>query len=300
MPAADAGRWIKLTQGLGDRMSLGVFLAVLVAALLHATWNALVKVSADRLVLLVVLKLGTTLFALSSVPFIEMPPVEVWPYILTSTAIHTGYFMFLAVAYRYGDLSHVYPLSRGAAPLIVAVLATIFLDEVLDTQAALAVLLVGLGIMSLVFTKGADGLRQPRAMGAALATACFIAGYTLVDGTGARLSANAHSYILWLNVFSGIPIILYVLVFRRRQFHAQAHKVWRAGVLSGAVSLLAYWIVLWAATQAPLAMVAAVREASMVFAVIFGVVFLKERLDLRRLLSVFVTITGTVLLKTSR
>lgn len=281
-------------------MSAGVFLAVLVAALLHATWNALVKVSADRLVLLAVMKIGTTVFALASVPLIEVPPAAAWPYIVASTVIHTGYFLFLVTAYRYGDLSHVYPIQRGAAPLIVALLATVFLGEVLSAQASLAVLLIAIGIMSLVLIKGADGLKQPKAIGAALATACFIAGYTLADGTGARLSANAHSYILWLNVINGIPIILIAVLFRRGQLRAQVGKVWKAGVLSGVVSLLAYWIVLWAATQAPLAMVAAVREASMVFAVLFGVLFLKEQLDVRRLISIFVTMSGTVLLKTSR
>ena len=281
-------------------MSVGVFLAVLVAALLHATWNALVKVSADRLVLLAVMKVGTTLFALASVPFIEVPPAAAWPYIAASTLIHTGYFLFLVTSYRYGDLSHVYPISRGAAPLMVALLATVFLGEVLSAQATLAVLLVAMGIMSLMLTQGSDGLKHPKAIGAALATACFIAGYTIVDGTGARLSASANSYILWLNAVNGIPIILIALLFRHGQIQAQIGKVWKAGALSGIVSLLAYWIVLWAATQAPLAMVAAVREASMVFAVLFGVLFLKERLDLRRLFSIFVTLSGTVLLKTSR
>lgn len=281
-------------------MSVSIFLAVLIAALLHATWNALVKVSADQLVLLAVLKAGTTLFALACVPFTEMPPAEAWPHIVASTAIHTGYFLFLVTSYRYGDLSHVYPLSRGAAPLIVTVIATLFLGEVLDLQATLAVSLIAIGIMSLTLTKGMEGLRQPKPVMAALITACFIAGYTIIDGTGARLSGNAHSYILWLNVFNGFPIILIALLIRRKQIRTQVGHVWKAGMLSGIISLLAYWIVLWAATQAPLAMVAAVRETSIVFAVLFGVVLLNERLDLRRLLSIFLTLSGTLLLKISR
>mgnify|MGYP003571044692 FL=1 len=281
-------------------MSVGIFLAVLIAAILHAAWNALVKVSADQLVLLAVLKAGTTVFALASVPFFEIPPTEAWPHIVISTIIHTGYFLFLVISYRYGDLSHVYPLSRGAAPLIVAAIATIFLGEVLSLHATLAVLLIAIGIMSLMLTKSADGKWQPKVIAAALTTASLIAGYTIVDATGARLTGDAHSYILWLNVFNGIPIILITLFFRRKQIHTQVGHVWKAGMLSGIVSLLAYWIVLWATTQAPLAMVAALRETSIIFAVLFGVLLLRERLDIRRLLSIFVTLSGALLLKISR
>jgi drug/metabolite transporter (DMT)-like permease len=214
-------------------------------------------------------------------------------------AIHTAYFLFLTIAYRFGDLSQVYPLSRGVAPLIVAGLAVFVLGETLGPQALVALLLISLGIMSMVFSgKGAIG--QPKAVAAALATGCLIAGYTVADGAGARLSVDAHSYLLWLNVFNGIPIILIAVARRRRVLVPQLKLVWKAGALSAIVSLLAYWIVLWASTQAPLALVAAVREVSMVFAVLFGVVFLKEKLDLRKLLSIFVTLSGTVLLRASK
>ncbi|WP_322895812.1 MULTISPECIES: DMT family transporter [unclassified Yoonia] len=280
-------------------MSIGIFLAVLFAALLHATWNALVKISADRLVLLAVLKIATTAVAVASIPFITVPPIGAWPYIAASVAIHTAYFLFLTIAYRFGDLSQVYPLSRGVAPLIVAGLAVFVLGETLGPQALVALLLISLGIMSMMFSgKGAIG--QPKAVAAALATGCLIAGYTVADGAGARLSVDAHSYLLWLNVFNGIPIILIAVTRRRRVLVPQLKLVWKAGALSAIVSLLAYWIVLWASTQAPLALVAAVREVSMVFAVLFGVVFLKEKLDLRKLLSIFVTLSGTVLLRASK
>lgn len=281
-------------------MTTEVFLAVLVAALLHASWNALVKVSTDRLVLLAVLKIGTTVFAVASIPFITVPPAEAWPYIIASTVIHTGYFLFLVQSYRFGDLSHVYPIQRGVAPLLVAGVSAIFLGEVLGIQATIALLLIAAGIMSLVLTTGQDGWRSPKAVSAALATACFTAGYTVVDGTGARLTGAAHDYVLWLNVVNGIPILLIAMALRWGTIRQQVGTVWRAGMLSGIVSLFSYWIVLWAATQAPLALVAAVRETSMIFAILIGAVFLKERIDLRRLASVFVTMTGAALLKLAR
>lgn len=209
-------------------MSIGVFFAVLGAALLHASWNALVKVSADRLVLLAVLKITTTVFAVASIPFIATPPVEAWPYIAASVVIHTAYFLFLSISYRFGDLSQVYPVSRGVAPLLVAGFAAIMLGETLGLQASIALLLICCGIMSLIFSeKGALG--QPKAIGAALATGCFIAGYTVADGAGARLSQDALSYILWLNVFNGIPIILIAAVRRRSGLAHQAKRVWKMG-----------------------------------------------------------------------
>ncbi|MBA4352222.1 MAG: hypothetical protein C0427_13375 [Rhodobacter sp.] len=280
-------------------MSLGVFLAVLFAAFLHASWNAWLKVSADPLVLLAVAKIATTVVAIAFAPFVTVPPPEAWPYLAASVVIHTAYFLFLTIAYRLGDLSQVYPLSRGVAPLIVAGLAVFVLGESLGQQEMLALLLISVGLMSLIFSgKGAIG--HPKAVIAALATGCFIAGYTVADGAGARLSADAHSYLLWLNVLNGIPIILIAIALRRREFAPQMKLVWKTGALSACVSLLAYWIVLWASTQAPLALVAAVREVSMVFAVLFGVVFLKEKLNLRKLMSVFVTLSGTVLLRESK
>jgi drug/metabolite transporter (DMT)-like permease len=281
-------------------MSIEVFLAVLGAALLHAAWNALVKVSADRLVLVAVIKLGTTAVALAALPFIELPPPEAWPYVAASVVIHTGYFLFLVIAYRFGDLSQVYPIARGAAPLLVAALAVLLFGETLSGQNVLALLLISCGIMSLMLVRRTDGMVQVKAVVAALATSCFTAGYTLADGMGARLSANPHDYILWLNVFNGLPIIAIALFARRGNFAPQLRKVWKPGLLSGAVALLAYWIVLWASTQAPIALVAAVREASIVFAVMFGVVFLKERLDLRRMIAVFLTTLGLVFLKAGK
>lgn len=281
-------------------MSIEIFLAVLCAALLHAIVNAQLKISADRLVLLAISKLATTAIALGSLPFIEMPPPDVWPYIFASVVIHTGYFLFLVVAYRLGDLSQVYPISRGAAPLLVGVLGVFLLGDTLSQQNVIALLLISFGIMSLMLVRRADGAIQTRAVVAALATACFTAGYTIVDGMGVRLSASAHEYIIWLNVFNGLPIVAIALFARRASFASQMIKVWKPSLGSAAMGLLAYWIVLWASTQAPIALVAAVREASIVFAVVIGAIFLKERLDLRRIFAVFLTITGLVALKTSK
>ena len=281
-------------------MTAGVFAMVLGAALLHAVWNALVKVNADRLALVALMQTSQIAVALLVVPFVAFPTPESWPYILASTVLNTAYFVFLINAYRYGDLSHVYPIARGSAPLIVAVLSVAVVGETLNGQAALSVVLIALGIMSLTLTRGADGFREPKAMLYAVGTGVFIAGYTVVDGLGARLADSAHSYTFWVHLLNGIPITLLALYLRRGQVSESLRTSWKLGLLAGIVSLLAYWIVIWAMTQAPLALVSAVRETGMVFAVLIGVFFLKERLDLARLASTGMTLIGAVMLKLSK
>ena len=281
-------------------MTTGVFAMVLGAAILHAAWNALVKATADRLVMIAIMMASQVGVALLVVPFVAFPTPESWPYIWASTVLNTAYCLFLIAAYRHGDLSHVYPISRGSAPLIVAVISVAIVGETLTRQAGLAVVVIALGIMSLTLTRGAEGFRDPKAMVYALGTGLFIAGYTVVDGVGARLAETAHSYTFWVHLFNGLPIALLALYLRRGQVAASLRRAWKVGVLGGAISLLAYWIVIWAMTQAPMALVSAVRETSMVFAVLIGVFVLKERLDLARLASIGTTLIGTVMLKMSK
>lgn len=281
-------------------MTTGVFAMVLGAAVLHAAWNVLVKVNADRLIMMAIMMMSQVAVAMLIVPFVAFPTPESWPYIWASTVLNTAYCVFLINAYRYGDLSHVYPISRGVAPLIVAVISVAIVGETLTRQAGLSVVVIALGIMSLALTRGAGGFREPRAMLYAVGTGVFIAGYTVVDGLGARLADSAHSYTFWVHLFNGIPITLLALYLRRGRISASVRKCWKVGVLGGIISLVAYWIVIWAMTQAPMALVSAVRETSMVFAVLFGVFILKERLDLARLASTGITLIGTVMLKMSR
>ena len=281
-------------------MTAGVFAMVLGAALLHAAWNALVKINADRLVMIAIMMMSQVFVALLVIPFVAVPTPESWPYIWASTVLNTAYCIFLIGAYRYGDLSHVYPISRGSAPLIVAAISILIVGETLSAQASVSIVIIGLGIMSLTLTRGAAGFAEPRAVLYALGTGLFIAGYTVVDGLGARLADSAHSYTFWVHLFNGIPITLLALYLRRGQVFVSVRKSWKVGMLGGLISLVAYWIVIWAMTQAPMAMVSAVRETSMVFAVLIGVFVLKERLDLARLASIGTTLAGTVLLKLSR
>lgn len=281
-------------------MEVHVFIVVLLAALCHAIWNAFIKVDGDRLVFMAVLLAGSGMGALSATLFLPLPAPESWPYIALSILLHQGYTIFLILAYRYGDLSHVYPLARGSAPLIVAFLSVTLIGEQLTRHALLAVFIMGVGIMTLSLTRGAQNLRNPWAVFFALGTGLFIAGYTITDGVGARLAGSAHSYAAWMLGLEAIPIVTFVLWKRKMRALPQINRIWKPAMLMGLISLAAYWTVIWAMSVAPIALVAALRETSIIFAVLFGVLFLKERLSLARLASTFLTLAGVALLKVSR
>lgn len=281
-------------------MSGSVFVLVLAAAILHASWNSLVKVNTDRLTLMAVITAGQALLALPGIGFVEWPAPASWPYLAASVVLHTGYFLFLVMAYRYGDLSHVYPLARGSAPLLVAIASAAFAGEVLSGQSLVAVLLVSAGVMSLALARGASGASDARAVLFALGTGGFIAAYTVVDALGARLAGSPHGYAFWLFALHALPMAVLVAARRRGRLFADLRGVWKTGLAAGFVSFLAYWIVIWAMTRAPMALVSAVRETGMVFAVLFGVFVLKERLDLARVASACVTLGGAILLRVSR
>ncbi len=277
-----------------------VFFVVLLAALCHATWNAFIKVDGDRLVFMAVLLASSGIGALSTTPFLPLPAPESWLYIALSVLLHQGYTIFLLLAYRYGDLSHVYPLARGSAPLIVAFLSVTLIGEQLTRHALLAIFMMGVGIMSLSLTRGAQNLRDPWAVFFALGTGLFIAGYTITDGVGVRLAGNAHSYSAWMLGLEAIPVVAIVLWKRKMRALPQIKRIWKPATLMGLISLAAYWAVIWVMSVAPIALVAALRETSIVFAVLFGVLFLKERLSLARLAAMFMTLAGVVLLKVNR
>ena len=266
----------------GADISLPVTLAVLGAGFLHALWNALLKSAAgDPWLDTALIVIASSLICVPFLFFVPIPAAAAWPFLLASMVVHWFYFGFLASAYRRGDLSFAYPLMRGVAPLLVTMLGIVFLSERLDPKTIAGIALICSGIIAIAWF--GSGRHTLAAAGFALANAVVIAIYTLIDGTGARNAGSPWSYVIWLSWLEGFPILAWVLWTRGRPAIDYLLRRWRRGALGGAASIGAYAIVLWAMTLAPIAIVSALREVSVVFAALMGTWFLKESFGWRRL-----------------
>ena len=274
-------------------MSLPVTLAVLGAALLHAVWNALVKGSPDKQLDTVGLAASAGIVAVLLAPFLAVPARESWPWLAASVVVHILYFVFLAGAYRWGELSYTYPIMRGGGPMIVALVGAFALGEVLPWRETLGVALICAGILGF-----ASGKHDYRASLFAVGNAVVIAAYTLIDAQGARSSGAPVSYTLWFFAANGVVITAMGGMQRGApavMAYLGAHWL-RTGV-GGICSLGAYGIALWAMTQAPVALVAVLRETAVIFGAILGALFLNEKMTRRRLAATGAVMAGLVALR---
>lgn len=277
-----------------------VLLIVLFAAALHATWNALVKSAPDKLIGMTAVVLGHAPFALLALLFVSLPDIASVPYILAGAALHVGYQLFLFWAYRQADLTQVYPIARGTAPLIVAVFSVMVFRETLSTMQAVAITTIGCGIMSLVLVRGSQGMHNPHGAALALITGCFVAGYSMVDGYGARAAGTAVGFYAWETILNAIVFAVIVAGTSPGVLRTTVRSHRKVMAIGGGASFAAYALVVWAFTQAPIAVVAALRETSIVFALLIGVFFLKERLSLVKLVSAMLTMLGALMLRFSK
>ena len=271
---------------------------VLVAAIAHASWNALVKGDDDRLVTLGAVNAARFVLCIPIVAVLPLPAAASWPYLVLSAILHVGYYVFLISAYRFGDLSKVYPLARGLSPLLVAAGAFAFAGERLSPIALVGVGVACAGIASLSAEGAAmrDG-NQRRGIVFAAGTAVFIASYTVTDAMGARLSGHAVSYVAWLTIIDGLPMLIAAAVLRRAALTRHlADRVWKS-VAGGALQLIAYGLVVWALVLAPMAAVSALRETSVLFAAIIGVKLLGEPLGRRRIAAAALVAAGIVMIE---
>ncbi len=275
-----------------------VFFAVVFAALLHASWNAMVKSSAEKGMDMALIHLAGSVIAIPLVLWVGLPPAESWPYLAASLVIHVAYYITLTGAYTHGDLGLTYPLMRGSAPLLVAVSGTVFLSEHLSMVAWLGVLAISCGVLLLGLSK--DALHSPKAIQFALFNAVIIAIYTVVDGLGVRASGNALQYIFLLFLIDGWPFAFLMWYRRRSQMVEYAKKRWPISMVGSVASLSSYGIALWAMTQAPMATVAALRETSVLFAALIGFWLLKEKFTHQRLLGTFTIMVGMVAVRLAR
>jgi drug/metabolite transporter (DMT)-like permease len=273
-------------------MTWSVTAAVLGAALLHAGWNVMVKAGPDKELESYTVAATSGLLALVLLPFLPLPAPASWPWVAASMVVHIAYFMFLAGAYRWGDLSYVYPVMRGGGPMIVALAGALTLGEVLPAKESAGVALICAGILAF-----ASGRHDPRATFFAVGNAAVIAAYTLIDAMGARASEAPVSYTLWFFAVNGMAVSAYALWRRGRAFPAYFRTAGPRSFVGGGFALGAYGIALWAMTQAPVALVATLRETSVIFAALLAAIFLKEKLTRRRLAATATVLAGLIALR---
>ena len=279
-------------------MSGEIVAIVLVAALAHASWNALAKSDDDRLVTLGAINAFRFLLCIPLVLVLPIPARASWPYLVVSAILHMGYYVFLIRAYRFGDLSKVYPLARGLSPLVVAAGAFVLVGERLSPIALAGVGVACAGIASLS-AGGAEAHAGDHRRGVffAAGAALFIAGYTVTDAMGARLSDAAVSYVAWLGILNGLPLLLVAAMVRRGAFTRHlAARAWKSAA-GGALQLTAYGLVVWSLVLAPMAAVSALRETSVLFAAIIGVKVLGEPLGARRILAAALVAVGIMMME---
>jgi drug/metabolite transporter (DMT)-like permease len=278
------------------KLDLAVAGLVLASALMHATWNAVVKSDVDRLLSFALVMLMGTVIGLIAAPFVAFPAAAAWPWLIASVVIHNFYYVFLLRAYALGDLSLVYPIARGLAPLLVAIIAGRFVGEALAAREIVGVVLVSTGIMALAFARGLPRGGEWRPICYAALTAITIAGYSVVDGIGARRAGDAFGYIAWLNVLEGPWVAAVAIWARRGATAAYLRQYWWRGVGGGTVATIGYGIAIWALSVSSMAHVTALRETSSLFGALIGAFILKESFGARRIAAAAILVAGLLLM----
>jgi drug/metabolite transporter (DMT)-like permease len=275
-----------------------VFLAVLFAAACHASWNALIKVGLDPLSTTTLISLGSGVVALLLLPLVGLPAWAAWPWLIASVVVHLFYFASLIEAYRTGDLGQVYPIARGSAPLLTATVTTLFIGEKLTLVGwgGIVALVAGVFLLSVHGGRGLARIDR-RAVGFALVTALTICGYSVVDGIGGRLAGDPNAYSVCLFVGIAVVMLPYALYRDGRDVVPAMQKYWRRGFAGGALQVLSYGVAIWAMTVAPIAIVAALRETSVLFGAVIAVVVLKEPLRTVRIAAALLIVCGLVLIR---
>ena len=275
-----------------------VFLAVLFAALCHAGWNALIKVGLDPLSTTTLIAIGSAVVALAFLPLTGLPAAASWPWLIASCFIHLFYFAALIESYRTGDLGQVYPIARGSAPLMTAAATTVIVGERLTLTGWFGIVVLVAGVFLLSARGGRELAKiDRRAVGFALATALTICAYSVVDGIGARLAVEPKAYALLLFIGNAIVLVPYALWRDGSAVMVAMRRFWRRGLAGGALQALSYGTVLWAMTVAPIAIVATLRETSVLFGAAIAVVVLKEPLRAIRIAAALLIVCGLVLIR---
>ncbi|BBB63456.1 membrane protein [Undibacterium sp. KW1] len=281
-------------------MSSLVVAIVLFAAFLHAAWNAAIKVGTNKYFNTVLVTSGAGLVCALVLPFVSQPDEDSWMFMLASVALQVVYFYLLAAAYRHGDMSQAYPLMRGTAPLLVALVSGSVIGEAVPTLRWLGLGMLVLGILGLSLsgqTSASDKSQALASRGFALLNACFIAGYTVVDGIGVRKSGAPAAYTMWIFLLTALVLLAIVMLRDRQVFFAYIRGKYFLGVAGGTASVASYGLALWAMTLAPVAAIAALRETSILFATAIAAWVLHEKISARRLTAILLAVAGAIVIR---
>jgi len=275
-------------------MTTTVFLAVMGAALLHASWNAIIKIGGNKLSGMLIMTLVQAGFGVVIAATRDLPQGEVWFWLMASGLFHSAYKIFLAYAYDQGDLSRVYPIARGAAPMVVMVVGALFLTDAISGREYIGIATLGCGILMMaqgVFSSNESRRLVPFALASAMATA----GYSLVDGLGARVGGDAVTYVAWLFMFDALLFTPVSMALKGVGVIRGDRRAWLLGSVAAVGSYGAYAIAVWGMTVAPIALVAALRETSILFAVLIGWLVFNERMSRGKFIAVALIVAGVVL-----
>ncbi len=281
-------------------MTTYVLVAVLFAAFCHASWNALVKFGDDRLFGLIMIAFFSAIITVPALFWVGLPSPDALGWLALSTLFHLGYIFFLSKAYAGGDLGQIYPISRGSAPLMAAILSAIIFHEYLSLGGLSGIVLIIIGVICIAFAGKSLAINiKGKTLVYALTTAFFTACYTLSDGQGARASGEPIAYTLWLFFINGLILLIPGIIKYKRKLFSGFRHYWRLGIFGGLMQLVSYGIVIWAMSRAPIVLVAALRETSVLFAMFLSIVFLKESFNRLRVLACFIILAGVLIAKLS-
>jgi drug/metabolite transporter (DMT)-like permease len=275
-----------------------VFAAVLFAAACHAGWNAAIKSGSDTLSTTALIAIGAGIVGVALLPFVGVPLAAAWSWVAASIIIHLFYFIGLSEGYRVGDLGQVYPLARGTAPLMTATLSVPLVGEALGPLGWGGIFALASGVL-LLSARGGHALARfdARVTGFALFTAITICAYSFVDGIGARLAGSAGAYTACLFIGNGVVLAAYAVARLRGKVFVAMAPYWATGLAGGGLQFVSYGIAIWAMTVAPIAIVAALRETSVLFGAVLAVVFLKEPLRAIRIAAAVMVMSGLLMIR---
>jgi drug/metabolite transporter (DMT)-like permease len=275
-------------------MPIIVFAVVILAALLHASWNAIVKSAPDKFLGTIMVTSASAALSAVLIPFLTQPTPSSFPYAVASALFQIIYFLLVARIYQIADMSQTYPLMRGAAPLIVALVSAFRMVDAMSLFAWIGVTVICLGIFTVAL---GSTLSDRKGIRLALLNALVIAGYTLIDGLGVRRSGAPAAYTLWVFLLTGLPLTLWALAARRSTFIPYLGRHWRLGIAGGIGTTASYGLALWAMTVAPIAVVAALRETSILFGTLIAGFVLREHIGMRRVVSACIIAAGAAILR---